>query len=87
MFKTRREVWTYLLENRDPTDRRDFVVPADLPLKLLTAAAFAAVDGDRMACDLLPEAEQAMAKFRDSLTVRRIRRLQEAAYNVCRQYG
>ena len=41
-FTTRREVRDYLLVNREPKDRRDFAIPGNLPLQLLTAATLAA---------------------------------------------
>ena len=46
-FQSRRDVREYLLLNRDRIDRRDFVIPANLPLKLFKASALAILDGTR----------------------------------------
>lgn len=72
---TRRALRDFLLANRDPTDRRGFVVPAKLPLKLLTVAALAAVDGDAGTPALLAEAEVALRPLRGGITDERLERL------------
>lgn len=82
-FSTRLDVRRYLLLNRDPKDRRDFVVPANLPLKLFTAASLALVDADPAACDLVADAERHMAKFRDELTIVRLQRLRQGSEELC----
>lgn len=82
-FKTRRDVRKYLLQNREPIDDRDFVIPANLPLKLLTAATLALIDGDDEVCDLLPEVETQMAPFRDKLSHDRVARLRRGADELC----
>jgi hypothetical protein len=74
-FTTRQELREYLLANRDPKDRRGFVVPMNLPLKLFTAAALAVIDHDPEADGLIAEAEQAMAGYKDDLTRARLDRL------------
>jgi hypothetical protein len=83
-FSTRRQVWTYLLENRDPVDDRDFLVPAQLPFKLATAAALALAGGDLEGCDLAAEAELALRRFKDKLHREQVNRLRTAASNVCK---
>jgi hypothetical protein len=83
-FTTRRELRDYLLENRDDSDPRGFLIPSGLPLKLFTAAALAVIDRDPAACALIPEAEQALSIYRgDKATAARIRRLNEAATGLC----
>ncbi|HXH80274.1 hypothetical protein [Nocardioides sp.] len=77
-FSSRKEVRSYLLLNRDPTDRRDFVIPANLPLKLFSAATLAVIDSDPAAAELISEAEDAMAPFKDDLSVARLQRLRAA---------
>lgn len=74
-FRTRREVRDYLMVNRDRKDRRDFVIPANLELKLFTAASLAVIDGDPAACDLVVETEAEMASRRDRLSVARLARI------------
>jgi hypothetical protein len=78
-FSTRRELRDYLMANRDPIDRRGFVVPANLPLKLFTAAALAVVDGDPDAPGLVADTEQAMAPFKGEITRARLSRLKAGA--------
>jgi hypothetical protein len=82
-LQTRRELWNYLLENREPVDRRDFLFPAMLPFKLVTAAALALAGYDREGCDLLPEVMNAWSKVRDRPTRERLARLEAAAKSVC----
>ena len=82
-FRTRLDVRAYLLENRDPTDRRAFVIPAKLPLKLYTAAALAVADGDATGCDLVTEAEVALAPFKGDVTSGRLKRLSLLAADLC----
>jgi hypothetical protein len=82
-FDSRRDVWTYLLENRDRKDPRDFLIPAHLPLKLLTAAALAAVDRDAVACTLLPEVETELSRYKDDLNHGRVARLRAATAELC----
>lgn len=83
VFTTRRELRDYLLENRNDPDRRDFTIPAGLPLKLYTAAALAVVDRDPGAAALIAETEQAMSIYRGEPTAGRLRRLREAAAGRC----
>jgi hypothetical protein len=78
-FKTRAGLRRYLLENRDPTDRRGFVVPAKLPLKLYVAAALAVVDQAPEATGLVAEATEALSRFDGDITAGRLARLREAA--------
>ncbi len=78
-LQTRRALREYLLANRDATDRRAFVVPANLPLKLLTAAGLAVVDGDPASWGLLAEAEAASAPITGDVTRRRFARLHQMA--------
>jgi hypothetical protein len=78
-FQTRRDLRLYLLANRHPKDRRGFVVPANLPLKLLVAATLAVLDDDLSAATLIAEAEAALAPFRDSLSPGRVARLKALA--------
>ena len=82
-FERRRDLRNYLLENRDRIDRRDFLVPANLPLKLVTATALALADQDREACELLGEVDREMARFQDNLSVERVERLHRAARAMC----
>ena len=82
-FSTRRELRGYLMLNRDAKDRRDFVIPANLPLKLFTAATLAVIDADPDACELVADAEQAMAHFTDDVSVSRLRRLRDASAKLC----
>ena len=82
-FRTRLDVRAYLLENRDPTDRRAFVIPAKLPLKLFTAAALAVADRDAIGCDLVREAEAALAPFKGDVTSGRLKRLRLMAADLC----
>ncbi|WP_236795276.1 hypothetical protein [Amycolatopsis sp. GM8] len=84
VFSTRGDVRASLLLNRELKDRRDFVVPANLPLKLFTAATLAVIDLDPGAGELVAEAEQAMVRYRDELSVARLRRLRDA---LQAQYG
>lgn len=82
-FSTRESLATYLLENRDRTDRREFVIPAKLPLKLFTAAALLFVDSAPDACDLVAEAEAELARFTGTITAGRLQRLRAAAEEQC----
>jgi hypothetical protein len=82
-FTTRREVRDYLLLNREPKDRRDFVIPANLPLKLFTAATLAVIDADPGARDLVAETEQAMGRFKDDISSARLERLRAASAALC----
>ncbi len=82
-FPNRKAVRNYLLENRNPIDQRDFVIPANLPLKLLTAATLAVLDRDAQACQLLPEVESAMARYSDDLSTSRLTRLRTAVRPLC----
>jgi hypothetical protein len=83
-FTTRRELRDYLLENRDVSDPRGFLIPSGLSLKLFTAAALAVADRDPAACGLIVETEQAMSVYRgDKATAARMRRLNEAAKDLC----
>lgn len=82
-FKTRRDLWTYLMANRDDTDRRGFTIPAKLPLKLVVSAALAAIDRDPAACALLAEAEQSLRRHDDEVAEGRRRRLLAAVAGMC----
>lgn len=82
-FTTRAAVREYLMANREPTDRRAFVVPAKLPLKLLTAAALAVADRDQHGCALLSEAEAALAPFKGDITRDRLARVRQMAAGLC----
>ena len=82
-FETRADVRTYLLANRDRTDRREFLIPAKLPLKLFTAAALAIVDRDPEGCSLIAEAEAEMAPLKGEITDGRLARLKAAAAGLC----
>jgi hypothetical protein len=83
-FRSRAAIRTYLLENRDRTDRRAFVIPAKLPLKLFTAAALAVADRDPSAFDLVREAEVALAPFTGEITSGRLARLSLMAADLIR---
>lgn len=83
VFSTRRDVRAYLLLNRDPKDRRDFVIPANLPLKLYTAATLAVIDGDPEACELIADADQSMAPHRGEVSMARLRRLRAGSAELC----
>ena len=68
---TRATVRDYLLANRDATDRRGFIVPAKLPLKLLVCAGLAILDGAPEATSLTDEAIASLAPWnRDGQNVR-----------------
>ena len=82
-FERRRDLVTYLLQNRDRIDQRDFVIPANLPLKLVTATALALADHDKQACDLLPDVDREMARFQDKLSTERLTRVRQAARALC----
>ncbi len=82
-FVSRAAVRSYLLENRDPTDRRAFVIPSKLPLKLFTAAALAVADRDPVECALVKEAEAALAPFKGEIASSRLRRLRLMAADLC----
>jgi hypothetical protein len=72
-LQTRRELRDYLLANRDKKDPRGFVIPTNLPLKLFTAAALAAVDRDPLALELLPDVEAHLSSFGGPMTSRLVR--------------
>jgi hypothetical protein len=82
-FRTRRGLWTYLLQNRDAIDRRDFSEPVLLPFKLAAAAALALAGGDLEGCELVEEAEFALRGFRDKLHRDQVSRLRAAAREIC----
>jgi hypothetical protein len=82
-FRSREAIRDYLLENRDHTDHRAFVIPSKLPLKLFTAAALAVVDRNAAACDLVGEAEVALAPFTGEITSGRLTRLRLMAGQLC----
>jgi hypothetical protein len=65
-FHTRRDLRLYLMSNRQRTDRRDFVIPAKLPLKLFHAATLAVLDGAPEAADLVAEAMSEMSSSDDT---------------------
>lgn len=74
-LQTRRDVWTYLLSNRDEKDRRGFIVPTNLPLKLFTAATLAALDNAPEAAGLEAEARAALADLTDEINTSQLQRL------------
>lgn len=78
-LRTRVELRSYLMENRERVDRRAFLIPAQYPLKVFTAAALAAVDRDEAACDLVTEAEAEMARFDSQDNRLQLERLRAAA--------
>lgn len=77
-FETRADLRTYLMENRDRKDRREFVIPANLPLKLYTAAVLAVIDGAEDADDLVTDAAGELERFDDELSAGRLSRLKHA---------
>jgi hypothetical protein len=83
LLQTRRDIRIHLMANRDRTDRRDFVIPAKLPLKLLTAAILASIDADPEACSLAADAEVELSRYRDELTQERLIRLRTALSGLC----
>jgi hypothetical protein len=82
-FTTRRVLWTYLLQNRNPVDHRDFLIPAKLPFKLAAAAALALAGGDVEGCDLADDAALALRGFKDKLHREQAGRLRAAASKIC----
>lgn len=86
-FTTRRDLWTYLIQNRDPVDHRDFAQPALLSFKLAAAAALALAGGDLEGCDLFTEAESALRRHKDKGHRDQIGRLRAAADKICRSNG
>ncbi|MCE9621222.1 MAG: hypothetical protein K8R99_02635 [Actinomycetia bacterium] len=82
-LSTRRALREYLMENRDETDRRAFVIPAAFRLKLFTAAGLAIVDRDPVGCELLAEAEAVSAPINDEIRRGRFARLRAAAAGLC----
>ncbi|MDO9353865.1 MAG: hypothetical protein Q7T55_09220 [Solirubrobacteraceae bacterium] len=82
-FTTRRALRSYLLENRELNDPRDFVIPSGLPLKLYVAAVLAALDKDRSAVGLLEETEVAMLPLQDGEpTQTRMKLLRDAVKSI-----
>jgi hypothetical protein len=81
-FQTRAQLREYLMLNRDRTDRRGFLVPANLPLKVYTAAALAVVDRSPDASALISEAATELESFNDDLNRGRMNRLREAAQGL-----
>lgn len=84
-FERRIDVRAHLLENRDPMDRRDFLIPASLPLKLLTAATLAVADQDKEACVLIPEVDHELSRFQGPISRQRVVRLHKVAETLCGQ--
>ncbi len=82
-FRTRRDLREYLMLNREPIDMRHFVIPANLPLKLLTAATLAVIDGDNEARELLPEVETHLEPFQGKLSHDRLNRVRRAVAELC----
>jgi hypothetical protein len=82
-FQTRADVRAYLLQNRDATDRREFLIPAKLALKLLTAAALALADESPDACQLVADAVHELRSFGGEITAGRLARLRLAASTLC----
>lgn len=76
-FERRHELVAYLLEVRDDKDRRGFVVPANLPLKLTCCAFLLAADGSGEAADLAAGALARMSPVtsRDQVSSHRRKRL------------
>jgi len=74
-FQSRRDVWQYLNENREPKDRRDFLIPMNLPLKLLTITVLAALDRDPLVSELHAATRVALAPFLGKVTDERLGRL------------
>ena len=75
--------------NRDRKDRRGFVVPVNLPLKLYTAAALAVVDRAKESCSLVSEAESEFLSFNEKVPRRTIearkRRLMKLQQKISKQ--
>jgi hypothetical protein len=82
-FQTRRGLWTYLLENRDPWDHREFTFPANLGFKFATATALALVGGDHEGCELLADVQATHRPWRDRMAQRRLERIEAFAKDVC----
>lgn len=82
-FQTRADLRRYLLLNRDRKDNREFLVPANLPLKLYVAAALAVIDRAADACGLVEEASAELAAFGDAINNARLAALHEAAKGLC----
>jgi hypothetical protein len=64
-FAQRRAACEYLLAEQKPTDRRGFIVPSMLPLKLTTCAFLSAVSGESSAAALAHKALTATEIFGD----------------------
>lgn len=82
VFANRRQLRDYLLLNLDQVDQR-FVVPANLPMKLLVAATLAALDHDAAACGLLNSVEVVLAPYGDRLNRGRVSRLRGLCEGLC----
>jgi hypothetical protein len=80
-FRTRRELRMYLMANKERTDRRDFVVPSSLGLKLFFAATLAVLDRDSEANVLAAAALREMSSDGELGRGRRSR-LQAAAETI-----
>lgn len=74
-LKTREDLRRFLLENREKKDRRGFIVPMNLPLKLFTAATLAVLDRDAEAKALVDAATTALKPFRGEITRSQLQRL------------
>ena len=74
-LRTRQDLRRFLLSSRDETDRRGFIVPANLPLKLFTAATLAVLDGHVEAKNLIDEAVLALSSSQGEITRSRLERL------------
>lgn len=83
-FTSRRGLSTYLIQNRDPVDHRDFAAPAVLEFKLAAAAALALAGGDPEGCQLFAEAEPALRRYKDKGHRDQVGRLRAAADKICR---
>jgi hypothetical protein len=83
-FQTRRDLREYLLQNRDRKDHRDFVIPMNLPLKLIVAAILAVIDCDPELDNLISETEVAMIPYQGGISAQRMQRLRAAA-DLCRR--
>jgi hypothetical protein len=77
-FQTRRQLRTYLLEYRESSARRAFIVGSSRALRLYIAAVLGVLDRDSAAIALADEAEDASRPWKDPLNRERARRLKAA---------
>lgn len=83
LYRDRRSTWQRLLIERPRAARPEFDFPAAQPLKLLTAAAVAALDRDPEACRLAAAAVTALSSFTDDINTARLSRLDAAVRGLC----